>query len=298
MKTFNTVKTALLLVLLSAFFLAIGYLVGGRSGMSFAFIMSLVMNLGAYWFSDKIVLAMHKAQAIKPQDPSGVYEIVEELCRLAKLPMPKVYRIPEWTPNAFATGRNPKNAAVAVTDGILKILDKRELRGVLAHEISHIQNRDILVSTIVAAFASAIMYFAHMMQWAGMMGRSGGRGSGRGVNPVVMLVTIILAPLVATLIQAAVSRTREYMADESGAGVSQDPEALASALEKISNPALIKGFQKDEMLPDMQPAFAHLYIVNHFSGKSVFSWFSTHPPMKERLARLRRMRSENPTLTP
>lgn len=293
MRTFNMVKTALLLVLLSAFFLAIGYLVGGRSGMSFTFIMSLVMNFGAYWFSDKIVLAMHRAQPIKPQDPSGVYEVVEELCRLAKLPMPKVYRILEWTPNAFATGRNPKNAAVAVTDGILKILDKRELREVLAHEISHIQNRDILVSTIVAAFASAIMYLAHMMQWAGMMGQSrGGRESSRGVNPLVMLVTIVLAPLVATLIQAAVSRTREYMADESGVHISEDPEALASALEKISNPALIKGFQKDEMLPDMQPAFAHLYIVNHFSGKSVLSWFSTHPPVKERVAKLRSMSLE------
>ncbi len=290
MRTFNMVKTALLLVLLSALFLAIGYLIGGQSGMFFAFIMSLVMNFGAYWFSDKIVLAMHKAQALKPGDSSGVYEIVEELCNLARLPMPKVYRIPEWTPNAFATGRNPKNAAVAVTDGILKILNKKELRGVLAHEISHIQNRDILVSTIVAAFASAIMYLAHMMQWAGMMGgHRGGRGGGRGVNPVVMLATVILAPLVATLIQAAVSRTREYMADESGAHVSEDPEALASALEKISNPQLVKRFQEEEMLPDMQPAFAHLYIVNHFSGESVMSWFSTHPPMKERVKRLRAM---------
>jgi len=255
--------------------------------MYFAFIMSLLMNLGAFWFSDKIVLAMHKAQPIKPGDSSGVYEIVEELCGLAKLPMPKVYRVPEQTPNAFATGRNPNHAAVAVTDGILRILNKRELRGVLAHEISHIQNRDILVSTIVAAFASAIMYLAHMMQWAGMMGHGrGSREGGRGMNPIVMLVTIVLAPLVATLIQAAVSRTREYMADETGANVSQDPEALASALEKISNPDLVKRFQRDDMLPDMQPAFAHLYIVNHFAGESVMRWFSTHPPVKERVARL------------
>ena len=287
MRAVNTLKTALLLVLLSALFLGIGHLIGGKSGMFFSFIMSLLMNFGAYWFSDKIVLAMHKAQAIKPGDSSGVYEIVEELCRLAKLPMPKVYRVPEQTPNAFATGRDPNNAAVAVTDGILRILNKRELRGVLAHEISHIQNRDILVSTIVAAFASAIMYLAHMMQWAGMMGHGrGSREGGRGMNPIVMLVTIILAPLVATLIQAAVSRTREYMADESGANVSQDPEALASALEKISNPEHKKRFQQDEMLPDMQPAFAHLYIVNHFSGESVMNWFSTHPPMKERVKRL------------
>ncbi len=287
MKAINTLKTVFLLGLLSALFLGIGYSIGGQSGMYFAFMMSLLMNFGAYWFSDKIVLAMHKAKPIKPGDSSGVYEIVEELCKLAKLPTPKVYLIPERTPNAFATGRSPSHAAVAVTDGILRILNKRELRGVLAHEISHIQNRDILVSTIVAAFASAIMYLAHMLQWAGMMGHGrGGREGGRGINPIVMLVTIILAPLVATLIQAAVSRTREYMADESGAGVSQDPEALASALQKISNPALIKGFQKDEMLPDMQPAFAHLYIVNHFSGKSVFNWFSTHPPVTERVKRL------------
>ncbi|OGW81348.1 MAG: protease HtpX [Omnitrophica bacterium RIFCSPHIGHO2_02_FULL_51_18] len=286
MKAVNTLKTVILLVLLSGLFLAIGYLIGGQNGMYFAFMMSLLMNFGAYWFSDKIVLAMHKAKPIKPQDSSGVYEIVEELCKLAKLPTPKVYLIPERTPNAFATGRNPSHAAVAVTDGILRILNKRELRGVLAHEISHIQNRDILVSTIVAAFASAIMYLAHMLQWAGMMGHGRSREGGRGINPIVMLVTIVLAPLVATLIQAAVSRTREYMADESGAHVSEDPEALASALEKISNPALIKGFQKDEMLPDMQPAFAHLYIVNHFSGESVMSWFSTHPPVKERVKRL------------
>lgn len=284
----NNIKTVLLLTALSALFLGIGYFLGGEGGVVYALIMSLVMNLGAYWFSDKIVLAMHKAQPIKPQDPSAVYEIVEELCRLAKLPMPKVYLIPEQTPNAFATGRNPKNAAVAVTDGILRILDKRELRGVLAHEISHIQNRDILVSTIVAAFASAIMYLAHMLQWAGMRGHSrGSREDGRGVNPVVMLATIVLAPLVATMIQAAVSRTREYMADESGAHISEDPEALATALEKISNPALIKRFQEDDLLPDMQPAFAHLYIVNHFSGKSVLRWFSTHPPVQARVKKLR-----------
>ncbi len=289
----NNIKTVLLLTALSALFLGIGYVLGGEGGIIYALIMSLVMNLGAYWFSDKIVLAMHKAQPIKSQDPSAVYEIVEELCRLAKLPMPKVYLIPEQTPNAFATGRNPKNAAVTVTHGILRILDKRELGGGLAHEISHIQNRNILVSTIVAAFASAIMYLAHMLQWAGMRGHSrGSRESGRGVNPVVMLATIVLAPLVATLIQVAVSRTREYMADESGAHISEDPEALASALEKISNPALIKRFQKDDLLPDMQPAFAHLYIVNHFSGESVLRWFSTHPPMRERVKKLRALNLE------
>jgi heat shock protein HtpX len=285
----NTIKTILLLTGLSAFFLFIGHLIGGRVGVMMALVMSLGMNFMAYWFSDKMVLAMHRAQPIGPDHPSGVYRIVEELCGKAGLPMPKVYIVPEWTPNAFATGRNPQHAAVAVTEGILKILDKRELRGVLAHEISHIGNRDILVSTIVASIASAIMYLAHMLQWAGLMGGHRRQEDRGGINPLVMLFTVILAPLVATLVQSAISRTREFMADESGAHHSEDPEALASALEKISNPALVKKFQQDEMNPDMQPAFAHLYIVNHFSGEQVLSWFSTHPPVKERTKRLRSM---------
>jgi heat shock protein HtpX len=283
----NQLKTVFLLALLSGLFLMIGYGVGGRSGMMAALIMSLGMNFMMYWFSDRMVLAMHRAKPLSPGHSSGVYELIEELCRSAALPMPKTYLVPEWTPNAFATGRDPHHAAVAVTEGILKILDKRELRAVLAHEISHIQNRDILVSTIVASLASAIMYLAHMLQWSGLMGgRRGGENRG-GVNPIVMIFTIMIAPLAASLVQAAISRTREFMADETGARHSKDPEALASALEKISNPALIRKFQEDEMNPDMQPAFAHLYIVNHFSGKAVLSWFSTHPPVEERVKRLR-----------
>ncbi len=282
----NQIKTVLLLTTLSALFLGIGYSIGGQSGIVYALVMSLVMNFGAYWFSDKLVLAMHKAQPIGPGHSSGVYEIVQELCQKANLPMPKVYVVPEWAPNAFATGRNPEHAAVAVTEGILRILDPRELRGVLAHEISHIQNRDILVSTIVASIASAIMYLAHMLQWVGLAGHRRDEDNRGGMNPLAMLFTIILAPLVATMVQAAISRTREFMADESGAHVCEDPEGLASALEKISNPSLLKKFRKDEMLPDMQPAFSHLYIVNHFSGKSVFNWFSTHPPVEERVKRL------------
>ena len=288
----NNIKTVLLLTALSALFLAIGYFLGGEAGVVYALAISLVMNFGAYWFSDKIVLAMHRAKQIEPGDSSGVYEIVEELCRLAKLPMPRVYLIPERTPNAFATGRNPEHAAVAVTQGILRILDPRELRGVLAHEISHIQNRDILVSTIVAAVASAIMYLAHMMQWVGMTGHRRNEEGRGGVNPLVMIFTIVLAPLVATLIQATISRTREFMADESGAHVSEDPEALASALQKISDPKLIRQFQRDELMPDMQPAFSHLYIVNHFAGKSVLNWFSTHPPVAERVKRLHSLKRQ------
>lgn len=285
----NQIKTVLLLSALSALFLAIGYSLGGHSGMIGALMMSVLMNAGAYWFSDKLVLSMHRAQPIVPGHPSGVYEMVEELSQKAGLPMPKVYVVPELAPNAFATGRNPQHSAVAVTEGILRILDPRELRGVLAHEISHIGNRDILVSTIVACFASAIMYLAHMLQWAGLAGnhRNDNRG---GIHPLAMIVTIVLAPLAATLVQAAISRTREFMADETGAHVGEDPEALASALQKISDPRLLKQFQKDEMMPDMQPAFSHLYIVNHFSGENVLNWFSTHPPVKERVKRLLAMK--------
>lgn len=286
----NQIKTVLLLVALSSFFLLIGYGLGGNSGMTMALIMSLGMNFMAYWFSDKMVLAMHKAEPIGPDHSSGVYQMIAELSENAGLPMPKTYLVPEWTPNAFATGRDPHHAAVAVTQGILKILDKRELRAVLAHEISHIGNRDILVSTIVASLASAIMYLAHMLQWAGVMGGGRDREHRGGLNPLVMIFTIVIAPIVASLVQAAVSRTREFMADESGARYSGDPEALASALEKISNPALAAKFREDEMNPDMQPAFAHLYIVNHFSGEAVMSWFSTHPPVAERVKKLRAMK--------
>jgi heat shock protein HtpX len=282
----NQIKTVLLLTTLSALFLLIGYSIGGRSGVMGALVMSVVMNFGAYWFSDKLVLAMHRAQPIGPGHPSRVYEIVQELCLHADLPMPKVYVVPESVPNAFATGRNPENAAVAVTEGILSMLSEKELRGVLAHELAHISNRDILVSTIVASIASAIMYLAHMLQWIGLSGGHRDGESRSGVHPLAMLFTIILAPLTATLVQAAISRTREFMADESGALVSHDPESLASALQKISDPKLIRQFQRGEMMPDMQPAFSHLYIVNHFSGRSVLNWFSTHPPVKERVKRL------------
>ncbi|OGW86752.1 MAG: hypothetical protein A3A81_08775 [Omnitrophica bacterium RIFCSPLOWO2_01_FULL_45_10b] len=284
----NQIKTVLLLAVLSAFFLMIGYSLGGETGIAYALIMSVVMNVAAYWFSDKIVLAMHRAQPIEAGHSSGVYAMVQEIAERARLPMPKVYLIPDWTPNAFATGRNPNHAVVAVTEGILKILDQRELRGVLAHEISHVQNRDILISTIVAAVASAIMYLSHMLRWVGFMGTRRNEGQGRGgIHPLVMIFTIVLAPLVATLIQTAISRTREFMADESGAHISEDPEALASALEKISDPALINKIKRGDLLNHMQPAFAHLYIVNHFSGEALMSLFSTHPPVKERVRRLR-----------
>lgn len=285
----HTVKTVLLLTSLAALFMGVGYLLGGQSGMITALGFSLLMNFGAYWFSDKIVLSIHGAKPLTAGDPWGVYDMVRELSLKAGLPMPKVYLIPDRAPNAFATGRNPENAAVAVTQGILQILTPRELRGVLAHELGHIKNRDILISTIVASIASAVMYLAHMLQWAGIMGGGHSRdGEGRGgINPLAMIATILLTPIVATLIQTAVSRTREYMADDTGADVSDDPEALASALEKISDPQHIRRFQTEEAMPDMQPAFSHLYIVNHFAGESVLNWFSTHPPVRDRVKKLR-----------
>ena len=284
----NTIKTVFLLTALAALFMGIGYLFGGQSGMMTALGFSLLMNFGAYWFSDKIVLSIHGAKPLRAGDPWGVYEMVQELSVKAGLPMPKVYLIPDRAPNAFATGRDPEHAAVAVTQGIVEILNPRELRGVLAHEMGHVKNRDILISTMVAAIASAVMYLAHMLQWVGMMGGHSRDSEGRGgVNPLAMIFTIVVAPIVATLIQAAVSRTREFMADETGAEVSDDPEALASALEKISNPHLVRKFQEDEAMPDMQPAFSHLYIVNHFSGEGLMNLFSTHPPVKERVKKLR-----------
>lgn len=280
----NQIKTVFLLTLIGALFLTVGYWVGGQNGMMMALILAVLMNVGAYWFSDKIVLSMHHAKPVGRGHPSGLYEHVQVLATRANLPVPKVYIIRDAAPNAFATGRNPQHSAVAVTTGLLDILDERELRGVLAHELAHIQNRDILISTIVAAFASAIMYLAHMLQWAGFMG--GGQDRNRGIHPLAMLATIILAPLGATLIQTAVSRTREFIADETGAQMTRDPQALASALQRISAPGMLHRFQRDSAMPDMQAAFSHMYIVNHFAGESVLNLFSTHPPTKERIKRL------------
>lgn len=280
-----SVRTSLLLAALGAIFLSVGWLLGGSGGMFTALILSLVMNLGAYWFSDKMVLAIHGAKELSAEHP--VSRIVRELCERSQTPMPKVYWVQDKAPNAFATGRDPHHAAVAVTEGLLRVLEPHEVRAVLAHELGHVRNRDILISTIVACFASAIMYMAHMAQWAGMLG---GRQNGeRSINPIALIAVIALAPLATMIVQFAVSRAREYGADEEGARLSGDPEALATALEKISNPKLLKRFQADEEMPDMQPAFSHLYIVNHFSSGSMLSLFSTHPPVKERVERLRRM---------
>jgi heat shock protein HtpX len=277
----NTVKTTLLLALLTGLFIAIGGLLGGRSGMVIAFVFALVMNFASYWFSDKIVLAMYGAQPIGESDAPAVHRIVRNLATKARIPMPRLYMIPSPQPNAFATGRSPQHAAVAVTEGILRIMSDEELEGVLAHELSHVLNRDVLISTIAATIAGAIGMLAQTAQWGLMFG--GRDDDERGGNPVALLATIIFAPLAALLIQMAVSRSREFEADASGARLTHRPLGLASALGKLQQAA--------QMIPmNANPATAHLFIVNPLSGRSLMTLFSTHPPIEERIARLHAMR--------
>lgn len=278
----NTLKTTLLLGLLTGLFVAIGALLGGRSGMVMAFVLALVMNFVSYWFSDKIVLRMYGAQPIGEADAPVVYRIVRNLATKAGIPMPRLYLIPAATPNAFATGRGPQHAAVAVTEGIIRIMNEQELEGVLAHELSHVLNRDVLISTIAATIAGAIGMLAHMAQWGAMFG--GGRDDDeRGANPIALIATIIFAPLAAMLIQMAVSRSREYEADASGARLTRRPLGLAAALAKLQ--------QANQMLPmDVNPATSHLFIVNPLTGRGFATLFSTHPPVEDRIARLQAMR--------
>jgi heat shock protein HtpX len=280
----NSLKTTLLLSLLTVLMVTMGGAIGGTSGMVFAFIMALGMNFFSYWFSDKIVLKMYGAQEIGERDHPAFYGMVRNLSRKAGLPMPKVYIIPDQSPNAFATGRNPSNAAVAATEGILRILTPEELEGVMAHELAHVQNRDILISTIAATFAGAISMLGNMLQWGAMFGagRSDDEdGSGGFIGSLVMAS---IAPIAAMLIQMAVSRSREYMADESGARLCGRPLALANALRKLHNAS--------QMIPmqDARPATAHMFIVNPLTGASLMKLFSTHPPMEERISRLEAMR--------
>ena len=279
----NMLKTTLFLALLTGLFIAVGGLFGGRSGMMMAFVLALVMNFVSYWFSDKIVLKMYGAQPLGESEAPLVHRIVRGLATRAGIPMPKLYLLPSEAPNAFATGRNPQNAAVAVTHGILRIMDETELEGVLAHELSHVLNRDILISTIAATIAGAISMIANMAQWGLMFGGSRHDDEGRGTNPIALILTVILAPLAAMIIQMAVSRSREYQADASGAKLTRNPLGLASALGKLD--------QASRMVPmNANPATAHLFIVNPLSGRSLMSLFATHPPIEDRIARLRSMR--------
>jgi len=278
----NQIKTFILMLVLTAIFLLVGNAIGGKSGMVYAFIFAAAMNFFAYWFSDKLVLRMYGAKQVSQSDAPELYQIVGELTNKASLPMPKVYVMENDTPNAFATGRNPEHAAVAVTTGILKILSKDELMGVIGHELSHVKNRDILVSTIAATMAGAIGMLARMGQFGALFGgaRSDGDEGGRG-NFIGVLIFSMIAAFAAILIQMAISRSREYMADEGGAHLSH-PLSLAKALGKLD-----MGAKRIPM--DANPSTAHMFIVNPLSGGGVLSLFSTHPPIEERIARLEEM---------
>lgn len=279
----SRIRTTLLLAVLTVLIIWIGNMLGGRQGMYIAFIMAFVMNIGSYWFSDKIVLAMYRAQPIEEHESPEIYRIVRELTAQAHLPMPRVYMIPDETANAFATGRNPEHAVVAVTQGILRILTPEELKGVIAHELSHVKNRDILVSSIAATLAGAVMILAHMAQWAAIFGGGRGDDDEGGGGFIGLIVTAIFAPLAATLIQLAISRSREYLADETGAHLAHNPEGLARALEKLA--------MASERVPmNANPSTAHMFIVNPLSGQRLAGLFSTHPPIEERIRRLRSMR--------
>ena len=279
----NRIKTVLLLAGMTVFLIVIGKLLGGRTGMYVAFILALGMNFFSYWFSDKIVLKMYGAQEVTPADAPQLHQIVDELAREAGIPKPKVYIIPDDSPNAFATGRNPEHAAVAATEGIMRLLTPMELKGVLAHEIGHVRNRDILISTIAATMAGAIMILADMARFGAIFGL-GGRDNEEGPGIIGILVMSIIAPIAAMLIQMAISRSREYLADETGAQLAHNPESLARALEKLS-----LGVERVPM--DASPSTAHMFIVNPLTGSTLMNLFSTHPPLEERVARLRAMRS-------
>jgi len=282
----NTLRTTILLALLTALLIWIGDMLGGRQGAIIALVLAGGMNFFSYWFSDKIVIKMYGGQEVTAQDDPELYGLVQDLAQRAGLPMPKVYVLPQDTPNAFATGRNAEHAAVAVTDGIRRILNKRELTGVLGHELTHVKNRDILVSTIAATLAGAISYLAQMAQWAMIFGGNRDRDEEGGGNIFGLIVMMIVAPIAAMLIQMAVSRSREYGADEGGAKITGDPLALASALKKLHMGAQNIPLETNNATAN---ATAHMFIVNPLSGAGLASLFSTHPPMEERIARLEAM---------
>ena len=278
----NWFRTGLLLAILSGIFLAFGYLLGGNAGLYFAGIFALLMNFFSYWFSDKIVLMMHRAQEVDESSNPRLYRIVYELAQKAGLPMPRIYVIPDMAPNAFATGRSPRHSAVAVTQGLLEMMDDEELRGVLAHELSHIKNRDILIGSIAATIATAIMMLADMVKWAAIFGGFSRDDEDRG-NIFVALAIAIITPIVATIIQLAISRSREYLADATAAKIVGHPWGLISALEKL-------GRYAGQIPPRYgSETVSHMYIVNPFSGKSLMKLFSTHPPIEDRIERLKQL---------
>ena len=277
---FNWVKTAMLMAAITALFVVIGGMIGGSKGMVLALVVALAMNFFSYWFSDKLVLKMYNAQEVDEASAPQFYRMIRDLATRAQLPMPKVYLIDENAPNAFATGRNPEHAAVAATTGILRVLSERELRGVMAHELAHVKHRDILISTVSATMAGAISALANFAMFFG------GRDSdGRRSNPIASIAVAMLAPLAGALIQMAISRAREFEADRGGAQISGDPQALASALEKIHAYASGTPFQTAEQ----HPATAQMMIMNPLAGGGISKLFSTHPATEERVARLMEM---------
>jgi heat shock protein HtpX len=278
---FNLMKTAILMAAITALFMAIGSLMGGQTGMMVALLVALGMNFFSYWFSDKMVLKMYNAREVDATSAPQFYGMVQELAQRAGLPMPRVYLIDEDAPNAFATGRNPQHAAVAATTGIMRVLSERELRGVMAHELAHVRHRDILISTVSATMAGAISMLANFAMIFG-----GRDNEGRPANPIVGLLVMLLAPLAASLIQMAISRSREFEADRGGAEISGDPEALASALAKID--AYARGIPMHTA--EQHPETAQMMIMNPLSGGGLRGLFSTHPATQERIARLRAMR--------
>ncbi len=275
----NTVKTVFLLTLLAGLLMFIGGMLGGRAGIMVAFIFSLIMNFFSYFFSDKIALTMYRAKPVTEGEAPELYAIVKTLCERANIPMPRIYIIPQAAPNAFATGRNPKHAAVAITQGALELLTREELMGVLGHELGHVKHRDILISTITATIAGAIMFLADMIKWAAIFGGLSGDDDD---HPIILIAMAIVAPFAAMLIQLAISRAREYEADKAGALYSGNPLYLASALEKLDAYAKQIPFKGS-------PATENLFIVNPFSAKGLTNLFSTHPPIEERIKRLRKM---------
>lgn len=277
----NMLKTTLLLALLTGLIMGFGSYLGGSDGLVFAFVLAMLMNFGAFWFSDTLVLKMYRARPVDAAEAPELYRIVHGLVSRAQMPMPKLFIIPQEAPNAFATGRNPQHAAVAVTDGLMRTMSSDEIEGVLAHELSHVRNRDTLISTVAATLAGVVMMLANMVRWAAIFGGVQ-RDDDRGGGIFGLLAMTIVAPLAATLIQLAISRSREFQADASGAELTQNPLGLATALEKLA-------YASERVPMAAQPQTAHLFIVNPLSGAGLARMFSTHPPLEERVRRLREM---------
>lgn len=284
----NQIRTTILLAVMTAFILWVGKVIGGNGGMVIALAIAGAMNFFSYWYSDKIVLRMYKAQEVTPNDAPRLYAMVAELAKRAGLPMPRVYIIPQEAPNAFATGRNPENAVVAVTEGLLKYMNQDELAGVLAHELGHIKNRDILIGSIAATMAGGIMLLANMAKWGAIFG--GFRGNDNDGGGIFgLLAMAIIAPIAAMIIQMAISRSREYLADTTSADITGDSEGLARALEKL-------GAYNQRIPMEAQASTAHMLIASPLSGRNLTNLFSTHPPIEERVARLRNVRPERRTV--